>query len=75
MTCENCGGVNLYVVDSRPVKFGYRRRRECADCGLRTTTYEVPEENYLAMKDCYKILSDIQRWMDKYKIIKEKDSH
>ncbi|MFB6218598.1 MAG: transcriptional regulator NrdR [Halobacteriaceae archaeon] len=44
MDCPDCGGTSR-VVDSRPSDDGatIRRRRECADCGFRFTTYERTE--------------------------------
>ncbi len=45
MKCPKCGMENDKVVDSRLVREGraVRRRRECADCGERYTTYESQE--------------------------------
>ena len=41
MRCEHCGGGDLGVTDSRPSGETIRRRRKCAGCGRRCTTYEV----------------------------------
>lgn len=44
--CEECGGHNTGVVDTRPVRYpvyAVRRRRCCFDCNKRWTTYEVAE--------------------------------
>ncbi len=45
MKCPYCGGEEDKVVDSRSVQEGraIRRRRECAGCGKRFTTYEYIE--------------------------------
>ena len=45
MKCPNCGYPDSRVLDSRPTEEGnsIRRRRECAECGKRFTTYEVIE--------------------------------
>ena len=45
MKCPNCGFSDSRVLDSRPTEEGnsIRRRRECAECGKRFTTYEVIE--------------------------------
>ncbi len=45
MKCPYCGGDEDKVVDSRSVQEGraIRRRRECAGCGKRFTTYEYIE--------------------------------
>lgn len=46
MRCPFCGHLEDKVVDSRASKEGerIRRRRECAACGKRYTTYERVEE-------------------------------
>ncbi|MCL7745342.1 transcriptional regulator NrdR [Guyparkeria hydrothermalis] len=42
MRCAICGNDDTRVIDSRSIDAGegIRRRRECADCGQRFTTYE-----------------------------------
>ena len=40
MQCPYCNGVDSKVTDSRSAEDSIRRRRECAACGLRFTTYE-----------------------------------
>ena len=50
--CEKCGWEESTVKDSRPFENGIRRRRECANCGHRWTTYETIEKPYQqAQKD------------------------
>ncbi len=46
MICPFCGHSDDRVVDSREVRDGseIRRRRECAGCGRRFTTYERVDE-------------------------------
>ncbi len=46
MRCPFCGVIDSKVVDSRAADEGnsIRRRRECAACARRFTTYEVVEE-------------------------------
>ncbi len=46
MRCPKCGCEESKVVDSRPSEGNdaIRRRRECASCGFRFTTYERCEE-------------------------------
>jgi len=46
MNCPFCGHTDNRVVDSRDVRSGseIRRRRECAECGQRFTTYERVDE-------------------------------
>lgn len=52
--CPKCGGEMLAVVESRPaVVVGVgtiRRRRSCAECGDRMTTFEISEHRLLTMK-------------------------
>ena len=45
MKCPSCGFADSRVLDSRPAEEGnsIRRRRECAECGKRFTTYEMIE--------------------------------
>lgn len=68
MTCQKCGGHNLYVVDSRPgwSGVGYRRRRECADCGERITTYEVTQKEYSIVLQSKRFLKQVQKMLEKY---------
>ena len=67
MQCPNCHGQNLYIVDARGTKngIGYRRRRECADCGARFTTYEVTKEEYSLIAKSAKILKEVQNLLGK----------
>lgn len=50
MKCPFCGSLNSKVVDSRSSDEKKRRRRECADCHKRFTTYEVIETPLLSVK-------------------------
>ena len=45
MRCPYCGADDSKVIDSRPTEDGekIRRRRECLNCHMRFTTYEVVE--------------------------------
>lgn len=47
MKCPACGALESRVIDSRLTREGdiIRRRRECAECQRRFTTYERIEEN------------------------------
>lgn len=49
MKCPYCGCVESRVIDSRSIDEGgaIRRRRECASCEKRFTTYEKIEESPL----------------------------
>ncbi len=46
MRCPYCGYEDLRVLDSRPARDGeaIRRRRECAQCNRRFTTFEALEK-------------------------------
>jgi transcriptional repressor NrdR len=53
MKCPFCGHPEDRVVDSREAKLGesVRRRRQCAKCGRRFTTYErIDEIPYMVVK-------------------------
>jgi len=53
MRCPFCGHIEDKVVDSREAKIGdtIRRRRECAKCARRFTTYErIDEVPYMVVK-------------------------
>jgi transcriptional repressor NrdR len=52
MICPKCKSENLRVVEKRDVENepAIRRRRECADCGFRFTTYERLEVPSLLVK-------------------------
>lgn len=49
MRCPFCGNQDTRVLDSRDIRDGeqIRRRRECAACGRRFTTYETVEQRDL----------------------------
>lgn len=67
MHCPKCGCEESKVVDSRPSESNdaIRRRRECARCGFRFTTYERREEMPLLVvkKDGRKETFDRQKIM------------
>jgi transcriptional repressor NrdR len=51
MKCSYCGGVVSRVIDSRPIRDGIKRRRQCLNCGARFTTYErVASDNIFVIK-------------------------
>ena len=56
MKCPNCKRDALYVTDSRECKdpLGIRRRRTCAYCHHRITTYEITQEKWSQMQRAYK---------------------
>ena len=45
MNCIYCGFYDTRVKDSRVIKKGVRRRRECQKCKKRFTTYEIAKED------------------------------
>ena len=51
MKCPFCGHADTQVVETRMAEDGefIRRRRQCADCEKRFTTYERPDVNYPAV--------------------------
>jgi transcriptional repressor NrdR len=50
MNCPYCNYEDIRVVDSRPHEKKIRRRRECARCKKRFTTYEVIEMPILMVR-------------------------
>lgn len=67
MRCPKCGFEESKVVDSRPSENydSIRRRRECASCGYRFTTFERREEMPLMVikRDGHKEPFDRQKLM------------
>ena len=65
MRCQYCGSPDSRVVDSRPADDGnsIRRRRVCAECGRRFTTYEKVETKQILVikKDSSRELFDPQK--------------
>lgn len=63
MRCPFCGHLEDRVVDSRASKDGHviRRRRECADCERRFTSYERIEEPFPAIVKRGSIREDYDR--------------
>ena len=55
MRCPYCGAPDTRVIDSRDVREGesIRRRRECAACSRRFTTYENVEMRELIVVKRY----------------------
>lgn len=51
MKCPFCGNAETQVVETRVAEDGdfIRRRRQCADCEKRFTTYERPDVNFPAV--------------------------
>ena len=52
MLCPTCGASENRVIDSRPAENGgaIRRRRQCEACGVRFTTYERLEPQFMVVK-------------------------
>ena len=46
-TCEQCGGNNYKVLESRPQLDWVRRRIVCQSCEHRSTSYEISERQFL----------------------------
>lgn len=51
LKCPKCGSVRSIVVGHRPKYDGIQRRRECADCGERWSTYEFGNDMVKRIKD------------------------
>ena len=68
MRCPWCGAPDTRVVDSRPAEDGtaIRRRRACASCGRRFTTFERGQEAFLRVikRDGSKEPYDRQKLVD-----------
>lgn len=59
--CDKCGQVNaFYVLETRAVPEGRRRRRKCASCGYRNTYYEIEKEAYERLKNSEKMLMQLR---------------
>lgn len=50
MNCPKCAGDQLRCNDSRYKDGTVYRRRTCLSCGHKFTTFEIPLEEYDAMK-------------------------
>ena len=63
MRCPSCQHLDDRVVDSRLVRAGsaVRRRRECAACGRRFTTYELLEEEPLNVRKQSGVVEPFER--------------
>ena len=66
MKCPACGQRESRVLDSRPVEedSSIKRRRECAACGRRFTTYEVVDTVPIAVVK----RSGVREFFDKHKL-------
>jgi len=82
MRCPHCGGIEDRVIESRQNASGtvIRRRRECAECGYRFTSYEHIEEKKLkvikrdgrrAPFDLDKLEAGIQKSLEKRPVSQE----
>lgn len=63
-TCRKCGKRTIEVTDSRPTGEAIRRRRVCASCGERFTTYERRIEDLGIDEETAKKLGRIRRALD-----------
>lgn len=86
MICPHCHHDGSHVIDSRPSEDGtfIRRRRECANCGYRFTTFERYEEQPLLVVkkngarqqfDRKKILNGLVRSAEKRPVSSEQLTH
>jgi len=44
--CSECGSLAVFVLESRTTAKARRRRKECARCGHRSTSYEIDAKLY-----------------------------
>lgn len=62
MKCPQCGKDGFIVADSRPSRYGTRRKRVCHGCGYRMRTIEIPENDlrsiYAVRKACLQIVKE-----------------
>ncbi|MDR2482842.1 MAG: transposase, partial [Treponema sp.] len=76
MRCPHCGNLDDKVIESRTLAHGEatRRRRECAHCGYRFTSYErIEDKPFMVIKrdgrrepfDREKIERGVQRALEK----------
>jgi hypothetical protein len=64
--CLKCGG-KTGVHDTRTRNFIVWRRRTCAECGERFTTYEYPKSYLKRMRRCetnMEKVHDLARWLN-----------
>jgi transcriptional repressor NrdR len=68
MKCPFCGNTDTQVVETRVAEDGdfIRRRRQCAECEKRFTTYERPDVTFPAIvkKDGRRIEYDREKLLD-----------
>lgn len=56
MKCVLCGSSSNKVIDTEKTKNNQiRRRRECINCGIRWSTYEVSEVDIKNIKDKFEL--------------------
>ena len=58
MNCPKCGATDICVIDSRIIGDTVRRRRGCAVCNHRFTTYEVSEKQYAVLRKIEELMED-----------------
>jgi transcriptional repressor NrdR len=81
MNCPYCGSENLKTLETRDsLDNTVRRRKECADCGKRFTTYEYVETVELMVRkkdsrlerfDLNKIIRGLQKACEKRRVTME----
>lgn len=58
LVCNSCGS-DTTVYDSREIVGVRRRYRRCVTCGKRVTTYEIAEEDFKRLSECFKEKPDV----------------
>ena len=69
--CPTCGATKVYVIESRKTSSATRRRKQCAACGWRTTTYEVDASKYQRLLQLEKVATAIRPLLDELPPIDE----
>lgn len=58
LVCNSCNS-DTTVYDSREIEGVRRRYRRCIACGKRFTTYEVSEEDFKRLSECFEDKPDV----------------
>jgi transcriptional regulator NrdR family protein len=59
MICPECKSKNVYIHDSRQSDESTRRRRWCAECGHRFSTFEISLEELQRLKKKEEFLYEV----------------
>lgn len=65
MNCPKCNDSDTDVIDTRPMPYGVRRRRECLACDHRWSTVEINYTQYKKYNEIAKLLEIIAKEPEK----------